>query len=607
MQRPLFLILAFVLAFSLDMSAAQPVQESPQPGLLTDPFLQLPSEDAVRVVWFTEFEGAEHFVLYGEGLDARADAQTTKLSRVAEDEDSRVAVEAGEETGEETELTYGGYTPRDVWRHEALVTGLTGRVPYRAVSVTDDGTEVASEPFTLAPLPERGEPLQILLTSDHQLKEMTPANLEKVEETVGRVDAVFLAGDLVNIPDRASEWFDDARGFAFFPGLQGNAAYTLERTLEENSLTTTTKRTYEGGELIQHAPLFPVIGNHEVMGRFSEGTGLNAQFNDPQPREVAEARYESLADRVNPSGDEAVRARWTEDNSFNTTTYEEIFTLPEESPGGERYYALQFGDVYLIGLYATRIWRTPSLNDDARGKYREPLAELDKPDNWGYGDFIFEDLSLGSEQHAWLEETLKSDAFEDAPYKIVMLHQGPHGLGDNYNPVFADPVQVLDYDEAGRLTGVRYEYPLEADVLMRDVEPLLNAAGVDLAFSGHSHLWFRMQNEANVNFLETSNVGNSYGCYVEGYRERGNLPDDPRYTAANYAAAGDPHGLEPVTPTVEAPMTTDEGAPLPCVASNDLTVFSILDTGTGSVKSYIFDTRRPESEVALFDEFSLED
>ena len=253
---------------------AQPVQETPEPTLLTDPFLQLPGEDGVRVVWFTEFEGAAHYVMYGEGLEARADAQTTKLSRVAEDEDSRVAVTTMRGgRAKQSEPVFEGYTPRDVWRHEAVVTGLTGRVPYRAVSVTEDGTEVSSERFTLAPLPEAGEPLQILLTSDHQLKEMTPANLEKVEETVGRPDAVFLAGDLVNIPDRASEWFDDARGFAFFPGLQGNAAYTLERTLEEDGLTTTTKRTYGGGELIQHAPLFPVIGNHEVMGRFSEGDG----------------------------------------------------------------------------------------------------------------------------------------------------------------------------------------------------------------------------------------------------------------------------------------------------------------------------------------------
>ncbi|MCK9903468.1 hypothetical protein CC117_26940 [Parafrankia colletiae] len=34
---------------------------------------------------------------------------------------------------------------------------------------------------------------------------------------------MFVAGDLVNVPGRASEWFDDTRGSAFFPVLQGNS------------------------------------------------------------------------------------------------------------------------------------------------------------------------------------------------------------------------------------------------------------------------------------------------------------------------------------------------------------------------------------------------
>ena len=50
---------------------------------------------------------------------------------------------------------------------------------------------------------------------------MVAANLQKVVETIGKIDAVFFAGDLVNIPERASEWFDDKRGGAFFPCLQG--------------------------------------------------------------------------------------------------------------------------------------------------------------------------------------------------------------------------------------------------------------------------------------------------------------------------------------------------------------------------------------------------
>lgn len=576
-------------------------QDPPAPTLLTDPFLQLPTPDGVHVVWFTEFVGSDHVVEVGDAFERAFAATTTKMSRLAEDQNSRV----GEQV--ENGQVYRQWTPRDVWRHEAYVDGLEpgARVPYRVTSVADDGTEVVSEAFTLAPLPVAGAPLRILLTSDHQLMPMTPTNLQKVEETVGRVDAVFLAGDLQNIPDRASEWFDDNRGRAFFPGLQGNASMVLERSRTVDGVAIDTTTTYRGGELIQHAPLFPVIGNHETMGRFNPGRGLNEQYNDPRPRAVAEAMYERYADLYNPSGDPAVRAQWIEDNSYNTITYEELFTLPNDGPAGEKYYAIQFGDVYLIGLNASRIWRTPSLADGARGKYREALAHLQIPDEWGWGEFIFEDLSEGSEQHAWLVEQLASEAFQNAPYKVVLMHQPVHGLGDNSNPAFVDPVQIIDRDEAGRITAVRYEYPIEDDVFVNDVEPLLEEAGVQLVHTGHSHVWYRYVGPTGVHYLESSNVGNNYGCYLEGVRERGNGPNDPRYDASNYAPTGDPHGLEPVMPTEFAPMTDEAGNPLPCVASNDLTVFSILDTGEGTITSYVFDTRDPFGEVRAFDRFAL--
>jgi hypothetical protein len=73
---------------------------------------------------------------------------------------------------------------------------------------------------------------------------------------------------------------------------------------------------------------------------------------------------------------------------------------------------------------------------------------------------------------------------------------------------------------------------------------------------------------------------------------------------AEYAATGDPNGLEPVMPTL-APLLGEDNQPLPYVASNDITVFSILDTATGKVSSYRFDTRSPESNVVKFDEFKL--
>ena len=101
-----------------------------------------------------------------------------------------------------------------------------------------------------------------------------------------------------------------------------------------------------------------------------------------------------------------------------------------------------------------------------------------------------------------------------------------------------------------------------------------------------------------MHFLETSNVGNSYGAAM-GEEKR----EVPTGYEKDYIATGDPNGLEPVVPTI-APLLSD-GKPLPYVASNDITVFSILDTATGTVSSYRFDTREPESEVVKFDEFKL--
>ena len=72
-----------------------------------------------------------------------------------------------------------------------------------------------------------------------------------------------------------------------------------------------------------------------------------------------------------------------------------------------------------------------------------------------------------------------------------------------------------------------------------------------------------------------------------------------------YVPWGDPGGLDPVVPTI-APLTDELEIPQPFIASNDITVFSILNTGTGLVSSYRFDTRTPEQPVIKFDEFSLD-
>ncbi|MGI8499920.1 MAG: metallophosphoesterase [Hassallia sp.] len=531
------------------------------PQLLTDPFLQLPTETSIRVVWFTEFVG-QHTVTYGENLAQTVVATTTKLSRTREDQNSQVA----------NQTQYQKPIIRDIWRHEAEVTGLTCgvRIFYRVMSVREDGESVSSDVFTLAPLPKPGTPLKILLTSDHQIKPMVAANLQSCVETVGRVDAVWFAGDLVNVSDRASEWFDDNRGGAFFPCLQGRANYKIDNTY------------YTGGQIIQHAPMFTCIGNHEIMGRATTES-LDDEFDDTIPRTVAQKLY----------GEKSLK-----DNSFNTDTYEEIFTLPQSIEGGKNYYATSFGDVRLVVLYATNMWRTPNMDADAKGRYRERDADLKRSENWGYGQHIYEPITKDSKQYNWLVQELNSLEFKQAKYKVVMLHHPPHSLGGNVVPAYTDPVQIIERDD-DNIKSVRYEYPKDADYIIRDVIPLLEAAKVQFVFYGHSHLWNRFVSQSGMHFLETSNVGNSYGAnWGENKREV------PIGYKEDYAEVGDPNNLEPIIPSI-APLLGEDGKPLPYIASNDITVFSIFNTETGTISSYRFDTREPGSEVVKFDEFQL--
>ncbi|MBD2501216.1 metallophosphoesterase family protein [Anabaena azotica FACHB-119] len=571
-------LLIYVILFSLCLtlisvrSFGQTTMTS-VPQLLTDPFLQLPSQNSVRVVWFTEFAGTKHSVTYGEDLQQTVSASTTKLRRTREDQNSRV----GNQT--KNGQVYQQPVQRPIWRHEAEVTGLTPgvRVNYRVTSVREDGESISSNIFTLAPTPKPGTAQKILLTSDHQLKPMTSANLQKVVETVGRVDAVWFAGDLANVPDRASEWFDDNRGGAFFPGLQGRANYQMEHN--------GVKVTYKGGEIIQHAPMFTCIGNHEVMGRYARTGSLDDEFNDTFPRAAAQRLY---------SGKSLI------DNSFNTITYEEIFTLPQSQPGGKKYYAVSFGDVRLVVLYITNMWRKPNISNEYQGRYQEAAKDLNNPENWGYGQLIYEPIAKGSTQYNWLEKELNSSEFQQAKYKVVMFHHPPHTLGDNIVPAYTDPVQIIERDDAGNIQALRYEYPKDADYIIRDVMPLLEAAKVQLVFYGHSHLWNRFVSSRGMHFLETSNVGNSYGA-AWGERKR----EVPTGYREEYTALGDPNGLEPVVPTI-SPLLGEDGKPAPYIASNDITVFSIFDTGTGQVSSYFFDTRKPDADVVKFDEFKLQ-
>ena len=365
-----------------------------------------------------------------------------------------------------------------------------------------------------------------------------------------------------------------------FPSLQGRGSYELE--------SNGTKTTYQGGEIIQHAPLFTAIGNHEVMGRRSNST-LKQEFNDPIPRQVAGSTTDSESN---------IKQDKVKDNSFNTDTYEEIFSLPKSDAGGKQYYATTFGNIRLISLYVTNIWRSPGLEAEDKGRYKESSNDLDNPAAWGHGQHIFEPIKQGSKQYQWLKQELQSQAYQKAKYKIVMLHHPPHTLGGNIVPPYTDP-QPKPYSTKDGLRSLYYDYPIENDYIIRDLIPLLESAGVQLVYYGHSHLWNRFKNSSGIHFLESSNVGNSYGAHLGD-----NKRSVPTYSPKNYALIGDPNGLDPIVPNI-APLIEPDGQPMAYIASNDITVFSIFNTKTGTVSSYRYDIRQPNSDVIKFDEFKL--
>jgi hypothetical protein len=281
--------------------------------------------------------------------------------------------------------------------------------------------------------------------------------------------------------------------------------------------------------------------------------------------------------------------KWIKGYTFNTTSFNEIFSLEKQ------YYASTFGDIRLVVLCATRIGRDATLG--IRGKYTEDSKDFEDPSKWGYGEFIVEPLQKGSPQYVWLEKEFQSEEFKNAKYKIVMLHNPIHTLGENQVPAFANPIQHVDRDESGKITRIWYEYPKDQDFLMNDIDPLFAQYGVQLVYSAHSHIWCRFTSPRGVHYLESSNVGNSYGAIFKGAQ-----------VFSDHCVVGggrfeEPNGLSPVIPTI-SPLLSSDGVPLPFIASNEITVFSVFNTKSGCVDSYYFDTKN-KGDTVHFDRFSL--
>jgi hypothetical protein len=658
----LLLALAAAPAWQLTASAQPALAELPAgtPRLLNQPYLQNPGTSSVQVVWHTNFPGVRHELIWGDSRNRqRATARTERMGRMLEDASTRSPAVSPTPTE---------VVARQVWRHEAVATGLQAdrRVPYRIRSIAADGSVHISPEYTLQPLPSPGRPVRILLTSDQQNRYGFPAAMQKVQELFGSVDAVFFAGDYVDNPRQASEWFDRFDpAWRNTPGAPGTRPFPNTRPAFFPSLQGTYGELFpefpwRGGAVLQHAAKFGVIGNHEQPGRHrpnariavnggTQVATIGYMDNDPQPRWYAQMRYEEVKATVNPGNDPAVREQWIRDNSHDWEVFRQMWSHPE-GPEGEQYYFQRYGDVAVLALNVSRIWRTWTVRDQDRGKFTEFRSENRNPDEWGFGDFHFERFERGSPQFEWLRNVLASPEFRNARYRVVVAHHTVAGLGDNAAPAHADNVMLLDLDTGGgavqtrtvRLVGdaaaraatfkaevepllpqvqrVRYEYPLSEDIWKNDIEPLLVEAGVQLVHIGHSHVYSHVRSPLapTLNYLETSSAGNTFGAFwTQGngtaWRNAlrggntGLFAAGSPWNTANYPRTNDPHDRAPQFPTMANPMQLwgGEAQPVPFVSSNDISTFSVLDTGIGAVRSFAIDLRNPAAAAIEFDRIPL--
>ncbi len=305
-------------------------------------------------------------------------------------------------------------------------------------------------PYEFSTAPDENMPVTLLLLSDHQQKPMIHSTFEAIETYMQQnlADILLFAGDFVAHPNNPEEWFFNAQGNGFFE--------------------TMTQQT----QILQYVPLFPSIGNHEV-------TGYGA------PGKYAEQFYAA------------------EPASWNTVSYEEIFTLPplpshvqkqrqntyhetDIATGPEAFYAFRFGNTFIISLFVTRKW--------VMGDHQQKSGATYEPQQ-GTGRFIFEPIKSGSIQYTWLQQQLKSSQSQTAEARIIFFHHPVYSQGQNIFPPFGE---VYHYEE---------------DYLVHDLVPLFEQYQVNLVYYGHNHIVNHFQ-QNSVHYLESSNIGNSYGAYA---------------------------------------------------------------------------------------------
>jgi hypothetical protein len=337
------LVFMFVLAILLYGSCVPGVAIEKEGLTYTDPYLvSLNPATEMNVIWLTK-EPCEGIVEYGTTPDMGNTVNTVRY----------------EIKGIRKSATPEGYDPipennpdLPVYQLMAKLNGLKpGTVVYYKVTTKKGNDAESGKRYFFKTAPEAGSDFDFALVSDMQQKVKTKETLFFLG--LQHKDFLLFAGDLMNTPWKAGEWFS-VDGCYQVPGEDDRAFFDAFQQDDSNC------------QLMQYMPVFYCAGNHEV-------------------------------DDQRVCTDKAIA---TDDSKWSWSVYMQLFRplYPDQEYGvnGRHWYSANYGDMHITSINVHR-WQAWDGFEEPGWITKDDIAPDSKQVKW-----LKEDLSNAKTKYKWV-------------------------------------------------------------------------------------------------------------------------------------------------------------------------------------------------------------
>ncbi len=262
------------------------------PLTFTEPYLVSPTPaTSMHICWLTSEPTSQSYVEYGdtERYGARERAATYQIEGLL------TVDEAGKYS-----------QPLKVYQQIAHLKNLVpGRFYfYRAVSAAG-GAWTVTPGYYFRTAPPPGTPIKFVLLSDLQVRATAADPVKFAGQQYN--DLIIYAGDFVNTPNKAGEWFT-------VPGAPEADAARWFNMMQQ---------TADGCRLLQYVPIFPAPGNHEIDDQ--------TLLSDRKLNDRAKLSFRIYMQLFRP-----------------------LYPEQEYGAGGKHWYAADYGDLHVVSLSVVR-------------------------------------------------------------------------------------------------------------------------------------------------------------------------------------------------------------------------------------------------------------